>query len=289
MAILGGRRFALHGIEPGDMVLVTYSLGLGNGGMAPREALWRYTRRGAGDDRQRRQHADAPPDRDRQGLGHQRDPRLPVVPAAHGAGRARRDGHRPARRSASACIGTHLGMESREQHRGAVERARAFDMYGTHESGMMAAECSAPDRHARAGRRVHPRDRRSGDAAQPCADGEKGTVYITTLYKYGAPQIRFNVNDISRLSHRPLPVRRHDAAAATASSAATTTWSSCAASTCFPRRSARPWPRTRAPTASSSASSTASARPASTRWTCGSRWPIRRPTATLLRATSSGA
>ncbi|HZQ62367.1 MAG TPA: hypothetical protein VFC24_13515, partial [Casimicrobiaceae bacterium] len=28
-------------------------------------------------------------------------------------------------------------------------------------------------------------------------DGEKGTLYITTLYKYGAPQIRFNVNDIS--------------------------------------------------------------------------------------------
>src|SRR6059058_4956233 len=43
MAILGGRRFALHGIRPGDLVLVTYSLGLGNGGMAPREALWRYT------------------------------------------------------------------------------------------------------------------------------------------------------------------------------------------------------------------------------------------------------
>src|SRR5581483_7605921 len=43
MAILGGRRFALHGIRPGDMVLVTYALGLSNGGMAPREALWRYT------------------------------------------------------------------------------------------------------------------------------------------------------------------------------------------------------------------------------------------------------
>jgi phenylacetate-CoA ligase len=28
-------------------------------------------------------------------------------------------------------------------------------------------------------------------------DGDKGTTYITTLYKYGAPQIRFNVNDIS--------------------------------------------------------------------------------------------
>jgi phenylacetate-CoA ligase len=29
------------------------------------------------------------------------------------------------------------------------------------------------------------------------ADGERGTTYITTLYKWGAPQIRFNVNDIS--------------------------------------------------------------------------------------------
>ncbi|MGH6611168.1 MAG: hypothetical protein ACRECQ_13025, partial [Burkholderiaceae bacterium] len=28
MAILGGRRFALHGIRPGDLVLVTYALGL---------------------------------------------------------------------------------------------------------------------------------------------------------------------------------------------------------------------------------------------------------------------
>src|SRR5262249_9034856 len=43
MAILGGRRFALHGVRPGDMVLVGYSMGLGNGGMAPREALWRYS------------------------------------------------------------------------------------------------------------------------------------------------------------------------------------------------------------------------------------------------------
>jgi len=33
----------MHGIRPGDLVLVTYALGLSNGGMAPREALWRYT------------------------------------------------------------------------------------------------------------------------------------------------------------------------------------------------------------------------------------------------------
>jgi phenylacetate-CoA ligase len=30
-------------------------------------------------------------------------------------------------------------------------------------------------------------------------EGEKGTVYITTLYRWGAPQIRFNVNDISAI------------------------------------------------------------------------------------------
>src|SRR6476620_6352397 len=43
MAILGGRRIALQNEHPGDRVMVTYSLGLGNGGMAPREAIWRYT------------------------------------------------------------------------------------------------------------------------------------------------------------------------------------------------------------------------------------------------------
>lgn len=35
------------------------------------------------------------------------------------------------------------------------------------------------------------------DSGRILPDGEKGTVYITTLYKWGAPQIRFNVNDIS--------------------------------------------------------------------------------------------
>jgi phenylacetate-CoA ligase len=32
-----------------------------------------------------------------------------------------------------------------------------------------------------------------------------GTTYITTLYKYGAPQIRFNVNDISAFHTTPCP------------------------------------------------------------------------------------
>ncbi len=95
MAILGGRRFALHGIRPGDLVLVTYALGLSNGGMAPREALWRYTgaipvMTGSGATTPGSAGAAGRAD---QGVEDQRHPRLPRVSAAHGAGRARRDGN----------------------------------------------------------------------------------------------------------------------------------------------------------------------------------------------------
>jgi phenylacetate-CoA ligase len=36
-------------------------------------------------------------------------------------------------------------------------------------------------------------------------EGERGAVYITTLYRWGAPQIRFNINDISRIVPEPCP------------------------------------------------------------------------------------
>jgi phenylacetate-CoA ligase len=92
-------------------------------------------------------------------------------------------------------LGTHLGMEDRKQIE-ALWNAPAFDMYGTHESGMLAAEC----RH-QSGMHVQE-DAFILEIADPdtgaiLPDGETGTVYITTLYKYGAPQIRFNVNDLS--------------------------------------------------------------------------------------------
>jgi phenylacetate-CoA ligase len=92
-------------------------------------------------------------------------------------------------------LGTHLGMDDRKQIED-LWGAPAFDMYGTHESGMLAAEC-----REQSGMHVQE-DAFVLEIADPetgkiLADGEKGTVYITTLYKYGAPQIRFNVNDIS--------------------------------------------------------------------------------------------
>lgn len=194
MAILGGRRFALHGIKPGDMVLVTYSLGLSNGGMAPREALWRYT--------------GAVPVMTGSGASTPTRRQIEIIKAwgvntilgfpsylRHMALVARDEMGIDPRTLGIKLIGTHLGVDNRKQIEDLWD-APAFDMYGTHESGMMGAEC----RH-QTGMHVQEdafileiADPESGELMP---DGEKGTIYITTLYKYGAPSIRFNVNDLS--------------------------------------------------------------------------------------------
>jgi phenylacetate-CoA ligase len=194
MAILGGRRFAMHGIRPGDMVLVTYSLGLGNGGMAPREAIWGYTgavpvMTGSG--------ANTPTRRQIEIVQAWKINVILGFPAylRHMALVARDELGIEPRSLGIRLIGTHLGMENRKTIED-LWGAPAFDMYGTHESGMLAAEC-----RSQSGMHVME-DAFVIEVADPetgrlLPDGEKGTLYITTLYKYGAPQIRFNVNDIS--------------------------------------------------------------------------------------------
>jgi phenylacetate-CoA ligase len=194
MAILGGRRFALHGVRPGDLVLVTYSLGLGNGGMAPREALWRYT--------------GAVPVMTGSGANTPTRRQVEIIKAwgvnvilgfpsylRHMALVARDELGIDPHSLKIRLLGTHLGVEDRKPLED-LWGAPAFDMYGTHESGMLAAEC----RH-QSGMHVME-DAFFLEIADPetgriVPDGEKGTIYITTLYKHGAPQIRFNVNDIS--------------------------------------------------------------------------------------------
>jgi phenylacetate-CoA ligase len=194
MAILGGRRFALHGVRPGDLVLVTYSLGLGNGGMAPREALWRYT--------------GAVPVMTGSGASTPTRRQIEIIKAwgvnvvlgfpsylRHMALVARDELGIDPHSLKIRLLGTHLGMEDRRLLED-LWGAPAFDMYGTHESGMLAAEC----RH-QSGMHVME-DAFILEIADPqtgriLPDGEQGTVYITTLYKHGAPQIRFNVNDLS--------------------------------------------------------------------------------------------
>jgi phenylacetate-CoA ligase len=196
MAILGGRRFALHGVRPGDLVLITYSFGLSNGAIAPREALWRYTgavpvTTGSG--------ATTPTRRQIELIKHWGINVILGFPSylRHMALVARDELGIDPRSLGVRVLGSHLGQEDRRQ----IEElwgAPCHDAYGTNESGMMAAECEH-----RSGMHIQE-DAVILEIADPDTgalldEGEKGTVYITTLYRWSAPQIRFNINDISAL------------------------------------------------------------------------------------------
>lgn len=94
-------------------------------------------------------------------------------------------------------LGSHLGVEDRK----AIEDlwgAPCMDSYGINETGMVASECTQQD-----GMHIHEDaviiEICDPDTAKPVATGERGNLFITSLYKYSAPQIRFNVNDVSAI------------------------------------------------------------------------------------------
>lgn len=202
MAILGGRRFAMHGIGPGDMVLVTYSLGLSNGGFMTREGLWKYTgavpvMTGSG--------ASTPTRRQVEIIRAWSVNVILGFPAylRHMALVARDEMGIDPRSLGIRVLGSHLGQESRAEIESLWD-APCHDMYGTNESGSMASECTH-----RTGMHIQE-DAIILEVADPetgriLPDGEKGTLYITTLYRWGAPQIRFNVNDISAIATGTCP------------------------------------------------------------------------------------
>jgi phenylacetate-CoA ligase len=84
----------------------------------------------------------------------------------------------------------HLGVEDRAALE-ALGGANAYDTYGCNECGTMASE----SQH-KSGMHVFEdafiievNDR---DTLRPKSAGEKGVVFITTLFKYAAPMIRYN-------------------------------------------------------------------------------------------------
>jgi len=196
MAILGGRRLSMQGVRPGDRVLVTYSLGLTNGGFMGREAIWKYSgalpvMTGSGTSTPTRRQIEIA-----KAWGINVVLGFPAY-LRHMAIVARDEMGIDPKSLKLKVLGSHLGVEDRK----VIEDlwgAPCMDSYGINETGMVASECSHQD-----GMHIHEDaviiEICDPETAQPVPTGERGNMFITSLYKYSAPQIRFNVNDVSAL------------------------------------------------------------------------------------------
>lgn len=192
--IITGRRLYMQGVRPFDIVQVALGLGLPNGGFAAREGIWKYT--GA-------------------------------VPVMTGTG-----AHTPTRRQieimkawkTNFLVGfpaylRHMGLVAREEmnidprdlnvrglivHLGTDDRASleklwgapVLDTYGTNEFGSIASECIY-----KTGMHIFEDafilEVNDPESGAPKAAGERGVVVLTGLFKYAAPMIRLNTNDVS--------------------------------------------------------------------------------------------
>jgi phenylacetate-CoA ligase len=89
----------------------------------------------------------------------------------------------------------HLGTDDRKPLED-LWNADVFDTYGTNECGSLAAECQEKNgmhifEDAFFLEMIDP------ETGRDVADGERGSIYQTTLFKHLAPLIRFNSNDVS--------------------------------------------------------------------------------------------
>lgn len=194
MAILGARRYAMQGMQPGDIVLVAFSLGLSNGGLANREILWKYMgavpiMTGGG--------ATTPTRRQIEICKAWGANVVLAFPSylRHLALVARDEMKIDVRDFKVRMIGSHLGVEDRKTIED-LWGAPCYDSYGTHENGTLATECKFQNgmhinEDCFALEIVDPETNK----VQP--DGERGCLHITSLFRNSAPLIRFNINDIS--------------------------------------------------------------------------------------------
>jgi phenylacetate-CoA ligase len=194
MNIITGRRLYMQGVRPFDLVQVTLSAGLTNGGLLAREGIWKYSgavpvMTGPG--------TVTPSRRQIEILQHWRCKVLVGFPAylRHLALVARDElGLEPRELGVRSLI-SHLGTDDRRLLEEAWG-ADAFDTYGTNECGTIAADC-----RAKSGMHLFEdafvAEVNDPETLQPVPVGERGTVFLTTLFKYAAPVIRFNTNDIS--------------------------------------------------------------------------------------------
>ncbi|GAA0497969.1 MULTISPECIES: phenylacetate--CoA ligase family protein [Pigmentiphaga] len=196
MNILTGRRLHMQGVRPYDLVQVMLSLGLSNGGFLAREGIWKYTgavpvMTGTG--------AVTPTRRQIEIMQTWKTTQLVAFPAylRHIGLLLRDELHIDPRSLGIKGLIVHLGVDDREELE-ALWGAPVYDTYGTNECGSLAADCSE-----RTGMHIFEDafvlEIADPDTLRPVADGERGVILQTTLFKHFAPLIRFNSNDISSI------------------------------------------------------------------------------------------
>lgn len=206
MNIITGRRLFMQGVRPFDLVQVALSMGLTNGGVLAREGIWKYTgavpvMTGSG--------AQTPTRRQIELLAAWKAKFLIGFPAylKHMALVARDAmGIDPRSLGVKGLI-VHLGVEDRTALE-ALWGADAFDTYGCNECGTMAAECGH-----KTGMHLFEdafvMEVNDPDTLAPKPPGERGVVFITTLFKHAAPMIRYNMNDVTSWVESTCPCGTH--------------------------------------------------------------------------------
>lgn len=197
MNIITGRRLYMQGVRPFDLVQVALSMGLTNGGVLAREGIWKYTgavpvMTGSG--------AQTPTRRQVELLQAWKAKFLIGFPAyLRHMGLVARDELKidPRELPVKGLI-VHLGVDDRASLE-ELWGADAYDTYGCNECGTMAAECGSK-RGMHVFEDAFVLEVNDPDTLQPKKAGERGVVFITTLFKYAAPMIRYNMNDVTSLA-----------------------------------------------------------------------------------------
>jgi phenylacetate-CoA ligase len=197
MNIITGRRLYMQGVRPFDLVQVALSMGLTNGGVLAREGIWKYTgavpvMTGSG--------AQTPTRRQIELLQAWKAKFLIGFPAyLRHMGLVARDELKidPRELPVKGLI-VHLGVDDRASLE-ELWGADAYDTYGCNECGTMAAECGSK-RGMHVFEDAFVLEVNDPDTLQPKKAAERGVVFITTLFKYAAPMIRYNMNDVTSLA-----------------------------------------------------------------------------------------
>ncbi len=194
MNIMMARRMYLQGLRPFDLLQITMAFGMTNGGTAAREGAWKYTgaipvMTGSG--------VQTPTRRQLEIMRSWGVTRLmgfaPYL--RHMALVARDELHFDPKELGLKGLLVHLGVDSREALQD-LWGAPVYDCYGLHECGTVAADCEH-----RSGMHVFE-DAFLADVVDPDsgvrkAEGQRGSLVLTTLFRHLAPAIRYDTRDVS--------------------------------------------------------------------------------------------